>query len=53
MVVLVDHGFHTPAGDPPNVKICDRGTWNAWMRTETGLSMLTLVSHFKKAMHRI
>lgn len=53
MVVLVDPGFHAKAGDPPNMKICDRGTWNTRMLVETVLSMLTLVSHFKKVMHRV
>jgi len=53
MVVLVDHGFHAKAGDPPNMKICNRGTWNTRMLIETVLSMLTLVSHFKKVMHRV
>ena len=53
MVVLVDHGFHAQAGDPPNMKICDRNTWNTRMLVETVLSMLTLVSHFKKVMHRV
>lgn len=53
MVVLVDHGFHAKAGDPPNMKICDRDTWNTRMLIETVLSMLTLVSHFKKVMHRV
>jgi len=53
MIVLVDHGFHAKAGDPPNMKICDRNTWNTRMLIETVLSMLTLVSHFKKVMHRV
>ncbi|MBI5030994.1 MAG: transposase [Chloroflexi bacterium] len=48
MIVLVDHGFHAQAGDPPNMKICDRGMWNTRMLIETVLSLLTLVSHFKK-----
>ncbi len=53
MLVLVDQGFHARAGDPPNMKICDRGTWNVRMVIETVLSMLTLVCHFKKVMHRV
>jgi hypothetical protein len=53
MIVLVDHGFHAKVGDPPNMKICDRGTWNTRMLIETVLSMLTLVAHFKKVMHRV
>ena len=53
MLVLTDHGFHARAGDPPNMKVCDRGTWNVRMVIETVLSMLTLVCHFKKVMHRV
>lgn len=53
MVVLGDTGFHAEAGDPPNLKICRRGEWNDRMLIETVLSMLTLVSHFKKVMHRV
>jgi hypothetical protein len=53
MVVLVDQGFHAKAGDPPNMKICNRNTWNTRMLIETVLSRLTLVSHFKKVMHRV
>lgn len=25
MVLLLDHGFHAQAGDPPNLKVCERG----------------------------
>jgi hypothetical protein len=53
MVVLGDTGFHAEAGDPPNLKVCRRGEWNDRMLIETVLSMLTLVSHFKKVMHRV
>ena len=35
-----------------NLKICKRGELNTLMTVETVLSMLTLVSHFKKVMHR-
>lgn len=27
MVVLADTGFHARVGDPPNLKLCPRGTW--------------------------
>jgi len=27
--------------------------WNDWLLVETVLSMLTVVSHFKKGMHRV
>ncbi len=32
--------------------MCQRGEWQDRMLVETVLSMLTLVSHFKKMMHR-
>jgi hypothetical protein len=52
MVILTDTGFHGKAGDPPNMKVCPRGTWNVRMVVETVLSMLTVVCHFKKVGHR-
>jgi len=51
-VVCADTGFPAAQGDPPNLKVCPRGTWNQRMVVETVLSMLTLVCHFKKVMHR-
>lgn len=53
MVVLTDTGFHAKEGDPPNMKVCPRGTWNVRMVVETVLSMLTTVCHFKKVGHRV
>lgn len=53
MVVLGDMGFHARQGDPSNLKLCQRGEWNERMTVETVLSMLTLVCHFKKVMHRV
>lgn len=53
MVVLADQGFHAAQGDPPNLKLCERGEWNERMGVETVLSMLTLVCHSKKVMHRV
>ena len=53
MIVLTDSGFHAKAGDPENMKVCKRGTWNARMIVETVLSMLTTVCHFKKVAHRV
>ncbi len=53
MVVFGDTGLHAAAGDPSNLKVCQRGEWNDRMVIETVLSMLTLVSHFKKVMHRV
>ena len=53
MIVLANAGFHARDGDPPNLKLCPRGTWNDRMLIETVFSMLTLISHFKKVMHRV
>ena len=52
MMVLSDTGFRAAEGDPANLKLCQRGAWQDRMLVETGLSMLTLVCHFKKVMHR-
>jgi hypothetical protein len=51
MVVLADTGFHGRTGDPANMKICKRGTWNTRMIIETVLSMLTTVCHLKHQHH--
>ena len=53
MVILGDMGFHAREGDPSNLKLCERGQWNERMMVETVLSMLTLVCHSKKVMHRV
>ena len=53
MMVLSDIAFHTAAGDPANLKRCQRGAWQDRMLVETVLSMLTLVCHCKKVMHRV
>ena len=52
MIVLSDTGFHAAEGDPRNLKLCPRGEWQDRMLVETVLSMLTLVCHLKKVMHR-
>ncbi|MCB0276375.1 MAG: transposase [Calditrichaeota bacterium] len=52
MVVFADQHFHAKTGDPRNLKLCPRGTWNDRMLVETVFSMLTLICHFKKMMHR-
>jgi len=52
MIVLSDEAFHSRNGDPKNLKLCKRGTWNVRMIIETTFSMITLISHFKKMMHR-
>jgi hypothetical protein len=53
MIILSDTGFHAAAEDPTNLKLCRRGEWNDRILVETVLSMLTLVLHFKKVMHRV
>ena len=52
MIVLSDTGFNSASGNPKNLKLCKRGTWNVPMVVETVLSMLTLVSDFKRVKHR-
>jgi hypothetical protein len=47
-----DTGFHAKEGDPPNLKLCERGTWHTRMLVETVLAMLTGVCHLKKVWHR-
>ena len=53
MIVLSDTGFHAAEGDPATLKLCQRGEWQDRILVETVLSMLTLVCHFKKVMHRV
>ena len=53
MIVFSDTALHAAEGDPANLKLCPRGTWNDRMLVETVLSMLTLVMHGKKVMHRV
>jgi hypothetical protein len=48
---LGDTGFPAQAGDPSNLKLCRRGTWNGRTVIETVFSMLTVISHLKKVMH--
>jgi hypothetical protein len=53
MIVFSDTGFHAAEGDPSNLKVCQRGEWEERMLVETVLAMLTLITHFKKVMHRV
>jgi hypothetical protein len=53
MLVLADSGFHAKEGDPSNMKLCPRGTWNVRMVVETVHSMLTGVCQIKKLSHRV
>ena len=52
MVVFADTEFKKVDWEPTNLRICQVGEWNDRMMIETTLSMLTLVCHFKKVMHR-
>ena len=52
MIILADTGFHAKAGDPPNLKVCKRGTWNVRMVVEHVLALLTTVCQLKNARHR-
>ena len=52
MIVLSDTAFHAAEGDPANLKLCQRGEWQDRLLVETVLSMLTLIMHLKKVMHR-
>ena len=53
MIILSDTAFHATEGDPSNLKLCQRGEWQDRMLVETVLSMLTVVCHFKRVMHRV
>ena len=51
-MILTDPAFHPRGGDPPNQKVCQRGTWNVRMLIETVLSMFSTVCHLKKLSQR-
>jgi hypothetical protein len=53
MVVFSDAHFEKHGWEPPNLRVCKRGEWNSRMLVETVLSMLTVVCHLKKVMHRV
>jgi hypothetical protein len=53
MIILSDTGFHAAEGDPANLKRCQRGAWQDRLLVETELSMLTVVCHCKRVMHRV
>ena len=52
MIILGDSGFHAKAGDPKNLKLCKRGTWNERMLIETLNSIFTTVLKLKKLTNR-
>ena len=53
MIVLGDGGFHARQGDPQNLKICRKGSWNERMVIETLFSLFTTVLGLKKLAHRL
>jgi hypothetical protein len=53
MMVLSDTAFHAAEGDPANLTLCQRGEWNDRILVETVLSMLTVICHCKKVVHRV
>ncbi len=52
-VVFADVHFTKMDWHPPHLRPCHRVEWNDRMLVETVLSMLTLVCHLKKVMHRV
>jgi len=56
MIVFTDTSFHTKpkkGGDPTNMKVCQKATWNGRMLIERVFSMLTGVCHLKRVTHRV
>jgi len=56
-VIFSDTGFAKQEWHPTNLRLCQRGEWNAPsghpMVVETVLSMLTYVCHFKHMAHKV
>ena len=52
MIVLSDTAFHAAKEEPANLKLCECDAWQDRTLIEAVLSMLTLVCHLKKVMHR-
>jgi len=52
MIVLCDRGFYSRQGNPANLKVCPRNTWNERMTVETVFSLFTRVLHLKELAHR-
>jgi hypothetical protein len=53
MVILSDKGFKAKAGNPSNLKVCERGRWNERMLIETLFFLFTYVLHLKKLSQRL
>ena len=52
-ITLSDSAFHRKEGDPENLKLCPKGTWNERMVVETSFSMVTVVCDLKRVRHRV
>ncbi len=53
MIICADTGFHAKNGNPENVKICRRGTWNGRMIVESVFSLITKCCQGKQMRHRV
>ena len=53
MVICSDTGFHSKSGNPENVKICKRGTWNERMIVESVFSLIRRCCQGKQMRHRV
>jgi hypothetical protein len=53
MLILSDTAFHAAEGAPRNLQLWQWGEWQDRMLVETGLAMLTLITHGKQVMHRL
>jgi hypothetical protein len=52
-ITLSDTAFHRKDGDPDNLTLCPKGTWNERMCVETALSMITVICDLKRVHHRL
>jgi len=52
MIVLCDSGFYSRQGNPVNLKVCKKGTWNQRMIVETVFSLFTRILNLKHLTHR-
>jgi hypothetical protein len=52
-ITLSDTAFHSKDGDPANLKLCPKGTWNERMVVETSFSMVTVICDLKRIRHRV
>lgn len=53
MIILADTGFYAKDGNPTNVKICKRGSWNGRMVVESVFSLITRCCQGKQMRHRV